>query len=36
MEINLIDSIDSLVRNKTAFIEDIQKLMIEWRKSIHP
>ena len=36
MEVNLIDSIDSLVRNKRVYIEDIGQLVVEWRRCIHP
>jgi len=36
MEVNLIDSIDNLVRNKKVYIEDVGQMVVEWRKSIHP
>ena len=36
MEANLIDSIDSLLRSKTLFLEDVGGLIVEWRKCIHP
>lgn len=36
MENNLIESIDNLVVAKTAYLEEIGTMIVNWRRSIHP
>ena len=31
-----MESIDSLVRSKTLYFEEVKQLIVEWRERIHP
>lgn len=31
-----MESIDGLVQRKTAFLEEIDSLILDWRRCIHP